>query len=166
MKPAETRYSTFLELLAVYLAIKHSHHHFAQFTSLGTSPHLAFRLANTTAGSPPGLHIPVRHRYVGSRQCCSQCIVKDCMGPTLLKNTHPVIDFLVMVKVQQKGPQLTQLQSSPHSSLSLKTIPSGHAQSCVMCLTAQSCVMCPPESLTCWHHAMFDSFYTLSHPGI
>ena len=175
MKPAETRYSTFdRELLAVYLAIKHFHHFLEgrQFYVLTDHKPLVHALTSHSDWQSPR---QARHmdyisqfttdiRHVRGADNAVADALSWIRANALLKNTRPVIDFPAMAKAQQEDSQLTQLQSSPHSSLSLKAIPLVMTDSTILCDVSTGIPR--PLVPSSWRRTVFDSLHSLSHPGI
>ena len=175
MKPAETRYSTFdRELLAVYLAIKHFHHFLegCHFYVLTDHKPLVHALTSHSDWQSPR---QARHmdyisqfttdiRHVRGADSAVADALSWIGANALLKNTCPVIDFPAMAKAQQEDSHLTQLQSSPHSSLSLKAIPLVMTDSTILCDVSTGIPR--PLVPSSWRRTVFDSLHSLSHPGI
>ena len=175
LKPAETRYSTFdRELLAVYLAIKHFHHFLEgrQFYVLTDHKPLVHALTSYSDRQSPR---QARHldfisqfttdiRHIRGADNAVADALSRIEANALLNSTPPVIDFPAMAKAQQEDPQLTQLESSSHSSLSLKAIPLVMTDSTILCDVSTGIPR--PLVPTSWRRTVFDSLHALSHPGI
>ena len=175
MKPAETRYSTFdMELLAVYLAIKHFRHflegrHFHLLTGHKPLTH--------ALNMPPDRHSPQQARHLDyisqftsdiHHVQASDNMVADALSRietnALLSGQPPVVDFVAMAKSQATDPQIRALQSSPACSLVVQAIPLANSTDPLFCDVSTGC-QCPLVPLS-WRRTVFDSLHSLSHPGI
>ena len=175
LKPAETRYSTFdRELLAIYLAIKHFQHFVEgrQFHVLTDHKPLTFAFHTQSSKLTPR---QIRHLDFISQFTTDVCHVRGCDNPVADalsrietnalhsdNSVPPIIDFTALAAAQQHDTELQQLQSSP-TSLKLQSIPVPTSTTLVCDMSTGLPRPYVPSEL---RHTVFNTFHSLSHPGI
>ena len=176
LKPAETRYSTFdYELLAIYLAIKHFQHFVEgrQFHVLTDHKPLTFAFRTQSSELTPR---QIRHLDFISQFTTDVHHVRGCDNPVAdalsrieanalhSDNSVPlIIDFTALTAAQQHDTKLQQLQSSP-TSLKLQSVPVPTSNSTLVC--DMSTGLPRPYVPSELRHTVFNTFHSLSHPGI
>ena len=173
LKPAETRYSTFdRELLAIYLAIKHFRH-FVEgriFHVLIDHKPLVFALSTHSDTYTPR---QIRHLDYISQFTNDIRHIKGANNPAadalsrieinaLQASESELLELEELARVQQDDPDLTKLRSS--SSLILEDIPLPQTNTTIVCDVSKGVPR--PYVPKHFRRTIFNSFHSLSHPGI
>ncbi len=175
LKPCETRYSTFdRELLAIYLSIRHFQHFLEgrQFRVLTDHKPLTHALRSKAEHYTPR---QVRHMAYISEFTTDICHIKgkanaaaDALSRVwvnALRKDQPAvgIDFDQMALVQAEDSELATLRGSS-TSLTFKSMTLPTANRTLICDVSTGAPR--PFVPTNFRRPVFDSFHSLSHPGI
>ena len=175
MTPAETRYSTFdRELLAVYLAIKHSRHFLEGrlFHVLTDHKPLTFALNTRSDRYSPrqARHLDYISQFTSTIRHVQGMdnVVADALSRietnALLSGQPPTLDFAAIAKTQATDPQIRSLQSSPTSTLVVEASTLANSPDPLFCDVSTG-TQRPLVPLS-WRRTVFNSLHGLSHPGI
>ena len=172
LKPAETRYSTFVrELLAIYLAIKHFRHFVEgrKFHVITDHKPLTFALT-----SKPSQHTPrqVHHLDYISQFTTDIRHIKGEDNPVADTLSHlgaihcdncPPISFQDIANAQRDDSELSQLQSSS-TSFKFQATPLPSSKDTIICdvSTGVPRPFIPKQ----FRRTVFDSLHSLAHPSI
>ena len=170
LQPAEMKYSTFSrELLAIYLAIRHSRHLLEghEFYVLTDHKPLTHALS-----SSPTRYSPRETRHPDYISLFTSDIlhiqgkdnpVVDALSRMDINtlNCPPILVFQLLATAQQADPEIPALQAS--SSLRLQDIPLPFSTGTILCdvSTASPRPYVPPS----FRRLIFDQLHSLSHPG-
>ena len=173
LKPAETRYSTFdHELLAIYLAIKHFHHFVEGRTFHVLTDHkpLVFALSTHSDTYTPRQICHLNyisqftndiHHIKGANNPAADALSQIEIN-ALQTSESELLELEEMARVQQDDPDLTKLRSS--SSLILEDIPLPQTNMTIVCDVSKGVPR--PYVPKHFRRTIFNSFHSLSHPGI
>ena len=173
LKPAEVRYSTFdRELLAIYLSIRHFRHMVEgrQFCIYTDHKPLNTRAltSRSTQHSPRQIrHLDFVSQFTGDIRHVkgSDNLVADALSRIELNalTTHQGTDFEDMATAQANDQELTELRRSS-SSLRLQSVPVPASTTTIICdLSTGTPRPFVPATL---RRTVFNSFHSLSHPGV
>ena len=175
LRPPETRYSTFdRELLAIYLAIKHFRHFVEgrEFYILTDHKPLTFALSTVTDKYTPRqtrhldyisqFSTDIRHVKGDANQAADALSRATLAGVETQLPTQ--VDFKAMAEAQKEDPELKALQDSPSSSLQLTPVPNLTSSVTLVCDTSTGSPR--PFVPVDFRRTVFQSFHSLSHPGI
>nr|VZI07627.1 unnamed protein product [Spirometra erinaceieuropaei] len=171
LSPTETRYSVFgLELLAVYLSIRHFRHFLEgrEFVVLTDHKPLVFALR-----ASPDRYSPreIRHLNFISQFSCDiqhvhgkENVVADALSRIEMASiTTDAIDFTLMAEAQRSDDELSQYRHE-NSSLRLQDVPLPTGTGTITCdLSTGHERPFVPATL---QRRVFNALHNLSHPGV